>query len=67
MYMTPKSGVLLLMSCFAAIASVGSIFELTSGTPELGQIVTSVILTISIPLTVICFILAVLDARANLK
>ncbi len=67
MYMTPKSGVLLLMSCFAAIACVGSIFELSSGTPELGQMVTSVILTISIPLAVVCFILAVLDARANLK
>lgn len=67
MYMTPKSGVLLLLSCFAAIACVGSIFELTSGTPELGQVVTSVILTISIPLTIVPFFLAVRDARANLK
>jgi len=65
--MTPKSGILLLLSCFAAIACVGSIFELTSGTPELGQVVTSIILTISIPLAVVSFILAVIDARANLK
>lgn len=67
MYMTPKSGVLLLFSCLAAIASVGSIFELTSGTPELGQVVTSIILTVSIPLTIVSFLLAVMDARANLK
>jgi hypothetical protein len=65
--MTPKSGVLLLFSCFAAIACVGSIFELTSGTPELGQVVTSIILTVSIPLTIVSFLLAVMDARANLK
>ena len=34
--MTPKSGVLLAGSCVAAIAAVGSIFELSSGTPDWG-------------------------------
>lgn len=65
--MTPKSGVLLLICCFAAIASVGSIFELTSGNPELGQTTTIVILAGSIPLTIICFWAAVSDTRANYK
>jgi len=67
MYMTPKSGVLLLLSCVTAIASVGSVFELSSGVPQLGQTNTSVILGLSIPLTIVFFVLAVIDARANLK
>ncbi|MBL1209076.1 MAG: hypothetical protein FWJ34_04940 [Geminocystis sp. GBBB08] len=67
MYMTPKSGVLLLVSCITAIASVGSVFELTSGVPQLGQTNTTIILAISVPLTIISFFLAVMDARANLK
>lgn len=65
MYMTPKSGVLLLISCISAIACVGSIFELTSGTPELGENVTSLILGFSIPLSIVSFVFAVKDARAN--
>lgn len=65
--MTPKSGILLLVSCIAAIAGVGSIFELTSGNPELGQMTTSLILTGSIPLTGICFWLAVVDTKTNYK
>ncbi|MFM6452168.1 MAG: hypothetical protein ACKPH7_10205, partial [Planktothrix sp.] len=32
---TPKSMVLLLGSCIAAIAAVGSVFELSSGDPQL--------------------------------
>jgi hypothetical protein len=67
MMMTPKSGILLLVSCLTAIAGVGSVFELTSGNPELGQMTTSVILAASIPLTAICFWLAVADSRANYK
>jgi hypothetical protein len=67
MYMTPKSSILLLVSCVAAIACVGSVFELTSGVPELGQTNTTIILAISIPLTIVSFFLAVMDARANLK
>lgn len=63
--MTPKSGVLLGCSCVAAIAAVGSIFELSYGQPDLGPVVTSVILVASIPLTVIFFYAAVQDAKAN--
>ncbi|MGF1495293.1 MAG: hypothetical protein ACFB8W_00500 [Elainellaceae cyanobacterium] len=63
--MTPKSGVLLACSCVAAIAAVGSIFELSSGTPQLGSVTTGIILTLSIPLTGVFFYAAVQDARAN--
>lgn len=63
--MTPKSGVLLGFSCIAAIAAVGSVFELSSGSPQLGSALTSLILVASIPLTGICFYLAVQDAKAN--
>ncbi|MGK7888258.1 MAG: hypothetical protein AB4042_02925 [Leptolyngbyaceae cyanobacterium] len=63
--MTPKSGVLLGISCVAAIAAVGSIFELSSGAPPLGTVVTSVILALSVPATGICFYLAVQDAKAS--
>ncbi|MGK7877422.1 MAG: hypothetical protein AB4426_30215 [Xenococcaceae cyanobacterium] len=65
--MTAKSGVLLLGSCIAAIAAVGSVFELSSGTPELGSLTTGIILAGSIPLTGFLFWAAVVDARANQK
>ncbi len=65
--MTPKSGVLLLGSCITAIAGVGSVFELSSGNPELGTMTTGVILALSIPLTVLFFVVAVKDTRANMK
>ncbi len=64
--MTPKSGLFLAGSCIAAIAAVGSIFELSSGTPQLGTLVTGIILAASIPLTGLFFYAAVRDARANL-
>lgn len=64
--MTPKSGLFLLSSCVAAIAAVGSIFELSSGNPELGTLVTGIILAASVPMTGVCFWAAVRDARANL-
>jgi hypothetical protein len=60
--MTPKSGVFLLSSC---IAAVGSIFELSSGNPQLGPLVTGIILAASIPLTGLLFYAAVRDAKAN--
>ncbi|MBW4659611.1 MAG: hypothetical protein KME15_13125 [Drouetiella hepatica Uher 2000/2452] len=63
--MTPKSGVLLAGSCVTAIAAVGSIFELSSGTPQWGTLVTGVILALAVPLTGIFFYAAVQDARAN--
>lgn len=67
MEMTPKSGILLLLSCVAAIAGVGSVFELSSGDPDLGSLVTGTILTVSIPLTGFCFWAAVQDTKANQK
>jgi hypothetical protein len=63
--MTPKSGLFLGGSCVAAIAAVGSIFELASGEPDLGSINTTIILAISIPLTAFFFLAAVRDANAN--
>lgn len=65
MIMTPKSGLFLGASCVAAIAAVGCVFELTSGNPEYGNLATGIILAISAPLTIVCFIAAVADARAN--
>ena len=65
MGMTPKGGALLAMSCVAAIAAVGSIFEISSGNPELGTLTTGVILALSAPIGVICFLAAVSDAKAN--
>jgi len=63
--MTPKSGIFLMSSCVAGIASVGSIFELSSGNPQLGPLVTGIILAASVPLTALFFYAAVRDARAN--
>lgn len=65
--MTPKSGVLLLGCCIAAIAGVGCVFELSSGTPDLGNLKTGIILAASIPLTAFFFWAAVQDTRANQK
>jgi hypothetical protein len=65
--MTPKSGVLLLGSCITAIAGVGSVFELSSGFPELGTMITGSILAASIPLTIVLFLFAVKDTKANYK
>ncbi|MBD0307213.1 MAG: hypothetical protein ICV80_03475, partial [Microcoleus sp. T1-bin1] len=48
---TPKSGLLLALSCITAIAAVGSIFELSSGEAQLGNLVTGIILALSVPLT----------------
>jgi hypothetical protein len=65
--MTPKSGVLLLLSCIAAIASVGCVFKISSGEPDLGNTTTGLILAASIPLTALLFWAAVKDTRANYK
>lgn len=65
MSLTPKSALFLGISCIAAIAAVGSIFELSSGEPELGVQLTSIILALSIPLSGLLFFAAVRDAKAN--
>jgi hypothetical protein len=66
-YLTPKSGLFLAISCITAIAGVGSVFEITSGQPDLGMQTTAIILALSIPLTVLSFLAAVKDAKANIK
>jgi hypothetical protein len=63
--MTPKSGLFLAGTCIAAIAAVGSIFELSSGQPDYGVVPTAVVLTLSIPLAIVLFLAAVKDAKAN--
>ena len=64
---TAKSGALLALCCITAIAGVGSVFELSSGQPELGSMTTGIILALSIPLTGLSFWAAVQDTRANMK
>jgi hypothetical protein len=64
---TPKSGLLLAGSCVAAIAAVGSIFELSSGSPDWGTVPTTVILGLCLPLVGVLFYAAVKDAKANQK
>ena len=59
---TPKTGFCLLGSSVSAIAAVGSVFELTSGHPEWGTLVTGCILAGSIPLTAFLFMTAVKSA-----
>ncbi|MEY2976814.1 MAG: hypothetical protein ACO3NK_05145 [Prochlorotrichaceae cyanobacterium] len=63
MAMTPLSGLFLALSCIAAIAGVGSIFELSSGQPDLGTTVTQVILGLSFPVAGLAFFAAVRSAR----
>jgi hypothetical protein len=62
---TIKSGICLALCCITAIAAVGSVFELSSGNPELGNGITGAILAVSIPLTALLFWIAVQDTRAN--
>ncbi len=63
MPMTPMSGLFLALTCIAAIAGVGSVFELSYGEPQLGTTLTSIILVVSIPVTALCFLFAVQSAR----
>ncbi|MDY6782345.1 MAG: hypothetical protein SW833_07305 [Cyanobacteriota bacterium] len=65
MGMTPKSGVFLLGSCVAAIAAVGSVFELGYGDPTYGTSITTAILIASIPVSGLLFWAAVKDTKAN--
>jgi hypothetical protein len=60
---TPLTGICLLGASISAIAAVGSVFELTSGTPELGMAVTGSILAASIPLTGFLFMTAVKNSK----
>lgn len=60
---SPKSYLFLALACVAAIAAVGSIFELSSGAPDLGKAATIVIAILSVPLTGFLFVAAVRSAR----
>ena len=62
---TPKSMLFLGLSCIAAIAAVGSVFELTSGEPELGSTVTTTILALSLPMAALSFFGAVKSADTD--
>lgn len=62
---TPKSGLFLGGSCVAAIAAVGSVFELSSGQPDWGTLPTGAVLAVSVPLVGLLFYAAVRDAQAN--
>ncbi|GAB4347424.1 MAG: hypothetical protein Fur0042_13770 [Cyanophyceae cyanobacterium] len=64
MGMTPKSGLFLGLSCVAAIAAVGSVFELTSGAPDWGTTATAIILALSVPLSGACFYAAVKNSES---
>ncbi|MGB3296910.1 MAG: hypothetical protein WBA76_01480 [Phormidesmis sp.] len=64
--MTPKSGAYLGIACLSGIAAVGSMFELSSGDPDWGQVPTALILALSIPAGITAFMSAVKDARANM-
>lgn len=65
MPLTPKSAVFLGACCVAAIAAVGSIFELSSGEPQLGNLTTSIILAISVPAVGLLFYAAVRSANTS--
>jgi hypothetical protein len=60
---TPLTGICLLGASISAIAAVGSVFELSSGAPELGVEVTGCILAAAIPLTGVLFFTAVKNSR----
>jgi hypothetical protein len=61
---TPLGSICLLGACITAIAAVGSVFELSSGTPEYGTTITGTILALSIPITVGLFYVAVRSTNA---
>ncbi len=63
MVATPKSSLFLGLCCILAIAATGCVFELSSGAPQLGSGPTGAILALSIPSSILCFVLAVRAAR----
>lgn len=63
--MVAKSYVFLGGACIAFIATVGCIFELSSGDAQLGSGVTSAILALALPLGIGLFVAAVKLGRAD--
>ncbi|XFA72807.1 hypothetical protein RYO59_001037 [Thermosynechococcaceae cyanobacterium Okahandja] len=60
-----KSYLYLLAACVAAIATVGCLFELSSGEAQLGAPLTTGILVLSVPLGLGCFVTAVRLGRVG--
>lgn len=58
MPMKPLAGLLLALSCLLGIAATGSVFELAYGDPQLGVGLTTTILAISAPGTILTLLLA---------
>jgi hypothetical protein len=61
---TPLGSICLLLSCIAAIAAVGCVFELFSGAPDYGTSITTSILAASVPLCIGLFYAAVRSTNA---
>ncbi len=57
--MKPLAGLLLALSCLLAIAATGSVFELSYGHPQLGVGLTTAILVVSGPGTVLSLWMAI--------
>ncbi len=62
-----KAQLLLGLAIVAAIAFVGSIYELSSGEPDWGATITWGILGLSLPVAIVCFVVAVQLARASME
>ncbi len=58
MPMKPLAGLLLALSCLLGIAATGSVFELAYGDPQLGVGLTTTILAISAPGTILTLLMA---------
>jgi hypothetical protein len=61
---TPLGSICLLLSCIAAVAAVGCVFELSSGAPDYGTYITTGILAASVPLCIGLFYVAVRSTNA---
>ncbi|WP_353292731.1 hypothetical protein [Synechococcus sp. M16CYN] len=59
MQMKPLAGLFLALACILGIASTGCVFELGYGDPDLGVLVTSWILAVAAPGTIVTLIVAI--------
>jgi len=65
MPINPTSYLYLAGACIAGIAAVGSVFELSSGDPQLGTLLTGSILALSVPLGGFLFMSAIRNAQED--
>jgi len=63
----PPAGVLLLLSSVGAIASIGCVFELSSGHPQYGVPVTATILAVSLPAFIASYVAAIKKGQLESK